>query len=267
MKKFLLLLSVLFVVSCSKDAEEDIKEEPKPFYLDDNGVTVRARDWVTPDTNGQLGGVTYTAVDNATLIDYVYNDYDLTNVVTTLVTDMKDLFFEKRTFNQDIGSWDVSNVTNMGAMFNQATAFNQDIGSWDVRSVINMRAMFNQATAFNQDIGSWNIGSVTNTAYMFWEATAFNKNISFSGTSWNTNAVTTMYGMFYRATAFNQDIGSWDVSKVVKMSNMFSGASSFNQDLTKWCVINITSREHIDFNKDSALTEANLPVWETCPSD
>ena len=34
-------------------------------------------------------------------------------------------------FNQDIGSWDVSNGTNFG-MFYEADAFNQDIGSWDV---------------------------------------------------------------------------------------------------------------------------------------
>jgi len=45
---------------------------------------------------------------------------------------------------------------------------------------------------------------------------------------------------------------------------MFREASSFNQDLTKWCVTNITT-EPTSFNKNSALTNANKPVWATCP--
>ena len=46
------------------------------------------------------------------------------------------------TFNQDISTWDVSNVTNMRAMFFGAVYFNQDIGFWDVGNVTDMEVCF-----------------------------------------------------------------------------------------------------------------------------
>ena len=219
-------------------------EELPPFYLDTNGVTIKARDWVTVGTTGQVGGVTYTAVDNTSLKTMADNDEDVTKVVTTFVTDMKELFKDKRTFNQDIGSWDVSMVTNMSQMFYAVSSkdifvlsstFNQDIGSWDVSSVTNMSGMFLSAFLFNQDIGSWDVSKVIGMEAMF------------SGTLF-----------------FNQDIGSWDVSKVIDMFQMFSSARAFNQDLTKWCVSNILTQPG-GFSDKSTLKEANKPKWGTCP--
>ena len=70
---------------------------------------------------------------------------------------------------------------------------------------------------------------------------------------------------FSDATAFNQDISSWDVSNVTNIAGMFRYASAFNQDLTKWCVTKFTSEPSF-FSQSSALTDANKPVWGTCPS-
>jgi len=44
---------------------------------------------------------------------------------------------------------------------------------------------------------------------------------------------------------------------------MFNSADDFNQDLTGWCVSNVSNRN--DFSINSALTNANKPVWGTCP--
>ena len=52
----------------------------------------------------------------------------------------------------------------MEGMFNSATDFNQDISSWDVSNVIDMEGMFYYAESFNQDISDWDVSSV---GYMY----------------------------------------------------------------------------------------------------
>jgi len=56
-------------------------------------------------------------------------------VCTTPITDMVGVFANNTNFNQDISSWDVSNVTSMNGMFFGANSFNQPIGNWDVSNV------------------------------------------------------------------------------------------------------------------------------------
>ena len=88
------------------------------------------------------------------------------------------MFKNATAYNQDISSWDVSNVNYMYAMFNGATGFNQDISSWDVSNVTNMSYMFSYAFAFNQDIGSWDVSNVSDMERMFRVASSFNQDIS-----------------------------------------------------------------------------------------
>tara|TARA_B100001063_G_scaffold120576_1_gene112561 strand:+ start:247 stop:2361 length:2115 start_codon:yes stop_codon:yes gene_type:complete len=237
-------------------------EEESPFYLDANGVTIKAKEWVTVGTTGKLGGVTYTAVDKATLSDMVEDNKDVAKVVTTLITDMSYMLGDLVTFNQDIGSWDVSNVTNMSRMFvgaageDAATSFNQDISKWDTSKVTDMSQMFEDAVVFSQDIGNWNTSSVTNMTNMFKGATSFNQDIG----SWNTSSVTNMTNMFREATSFSKYIGSWDVGNVTDMTAMFYNATLFNKDIGSWNTTSVTSMNYMF--RGATMFNQGLGNWD-----
>ena len=187
---------------------------------------------------------------------------DVTEVNTSCITDMHDLFFNTFgfNFNQDISNWDVSNVTDMSWMFVEQDNFNQDISSWDVSKVTNMKGIFYKARAFNQDIGKWDVSNVTNMYGVFSDAQKFNQDIS----SWNVSNVTNMGRMFTSTKSFNQDISSWDVSKVTNMKAMFGYRTKFNQDISSWNVSNVTNMSWMfvrtkNFNQDiSSWDVANV---------
>ncbi|MDA8917831.1 BspA family leucine-rich repeat surface protein [Flavobacteriaceae bacterium] len=182
-----------------------------------------------------MNGTLYTVVDDSTIAAQITaQNY---NLVTTRVTNMALLLYNKTSFNSDIAFWDTSSVTNMSGMFKGASSFDSSIGSWDTSSVTTMSQMFAVGTIFNQDIGNWDTSNVTTMFAMFSGSSQFNKDIG----NWDVSSVTDMYGMFQFASAFNQDIGRWNTSNVTGMTKIFDGASQFDQDLSDWCVSNIES--------------------------
>ena len=266
MKKIVLQIILLIFTAQTINAQTVV--------LDTNGVTLKWTGTTVPSpyfvqANPRGTGMEWFAVvDNSTksnITDYARNiqsgityftppnnstPIPFNNIVTTFVTNMDLLFGTNGTpiysFNENISSWDVSNVNTMVYMFSNNYTFNQPIGSWNVSSVTNMSYMFRTASAFNQPIGSWNVSNVTNMSYMFFVASAFNSPID----SWNVSNVTTMAGMFAYATAFNQNIGSWNVSNVTTMAGMFGGggAASFNQPIGPWDVSNVTDMSNMFTN-------------------
>ena len=193
-------------------------DDSNPVYLDDNGVTIKAKDWAEVGMSGEINGFTYTIVDSDTLAEMIANEEDVSALCTSKITLMTDMFTDT-TFNQDIGNWDMSNVTNMANMFANSQ-FNQDIGNWDVSNVTNMYEMF-KGSQFNQDIGNWDVTSVTSMDIMFANS-QFNQDIG----NWDVSNVTNMVYMF-ADTPFNQDIGNWDVSNV-------SSCSGFSDNTPSW---------------------------------
>ncbi|SUZ87812.1 uncharacterized protein METZ01_LOCUS40666 [marine metagenome] len=126
-----------------------------PIVLDNDGITMKAKPDTSVGTTYEINGITYTVVDNTMLKSWISTGKDLSTAVTTLVTDMKELFKNNSSFNTNICSWDVSNVTTMEGMFEGASIFNKDISKWDTNKVTNMDKMFKSCTNFNQDLSKW----------------------------------------------------------------------------------------------------------------
>jgi surface protein len=104
-------------------------------------------------------------------------------------------------FNQPIGSWDVSNVTNMSSMFNYSI-FNQNIGNWDVSSVIDMDSMFRNTLGFDQNLSGWSISNVVSMNTMFGGSSLSTTNynnllIGWSGISRQPNVNFGVQGLIY----------------------------------------------------------------------
>ena len=171
---------------------------PSPLFILANPKGT-GEEWFAVVNNSSNAKITSYANNNTTGINYftksgLSDPVPFKNIVTTLITDMSNMFLQCYTFNSDISSWDTGSVVNMDTMFNSATSFNQNIGSWNTALVQNMYRMFGWALAFNQNIGSWNVSNVTLMSDMFRNAATFNQNLS----GWNVARVssTSRYNVF-----------------------------------------------------------------------
>ena len=227
------------------------------IYIDENGVTIKARETALFGDTQEINGKIYKVVNDALLEQMIANDEDVSIAVTTYITSLSELFKDNESFNQDISSWDTSNVVNMEYLFLSANSFNQDISYWDVSKVESMRSMFNSATVFNQDISNWDVGNVQNMRAMFagsFSEVAFNQDLS----SWDVSSVKNMNLMFYRASSFNSDISLWDVSSVETTSGMFA-ESVFNQPIGNWDVSNVGNMSYMF---DSSVFNQDISSWD-----
>ena len=220
MKKLILLLLFISVIfSCSADDEKDL-----PFYVADNGMTIKAKDWVivgtTADLNdgygvdfvgseGNGGGIQfdrvyYTAVDLAWLKNVLNTYSDLSTLVTTKVEITNEasatgLFL--RTEIKGMENWDVSNWTSMNGLFDSDKPIKSDLSYWDVSNVEDFRLAMQLETT-NPNINNWDVREATNMSGFFSTSSA-NKYIE---------------GM---------DLSEWDVSKVTNCGGFFGGINNW----------------------------------------
>ena len=219
MKKYTLLFVALLIVSCSSEDEKEL-----PFYVDDNGVTIKAKDWVTVGTTADLKGIVfgfnggnggtdlvsfnhsvyYTAVDLAWLKNVINTYSDLSTLVTTKVEITNEasatgLFL--RTEIKGMENWDVSNWTSMYGLFDSDKPIKSDLSYWDVSNVEDFRLAMQLETT-NPNINNWDVSKATNMSGFF-STSSENKYIE---------------GM---------DLSEWDVSKVTNCSGFFGGITNW----------------------------------------
>ena len=117
-------------------------------------------------------------------------------------------------------NWDTSTITNMGSAFSDTENFNQNIGSWDVSNVVFAGGLFNNATAFNNgdsdSIKNWNTGKMTAMNAMFQNAVKFNQSIE----SWDVSKAELMSEMLNGARAFNQSLAGWRLDSLVSTTGL-----------------------------------------------
>ena len=223
---FLLFISVIF--SCSAD---DVIE--LPFYVAENGVTIKVRDWVAIGRTGNLNGlgvaevgsegngggiqfdrVYYTAVDLAWLKSVLNTYSDLSTLVTTKVEITNEdsaagLFL--RTEIKGMENWDVSNWTSMYGLFDSDKPIKSDLSYWDVSNVEDFRLAMQLETT-NPNINNWDVSKATNMSGFFSDSSnnKYIEGIDLSG--WDVTKVTTCNDFFGSIT-------NWPESKKPNFTN------------------------------------------------
>lgn len=110
-----------------------------------------------------------------------------------------------------------------GVCFSECYEFNQNIDSWDTSEVTYMDGMFDRATCFNQPLNSWKTGKVKFMRRMFQGASSFDQPLD----KWDVSRVETAEMMFKNATSFSQPLDMWQISRDCDVNDMFLNAPCF----------------------------------------
>jgi len=190
----------------------------------------------TTITNDNIKKYVEYYIENKDKLPWDLKDKQIGQWDVSKVTDMRELFDGRTSFDEPLNDWNVSNVTNMNSMFSNCYNFNSPLNKWDVSRVTDMGSMFMNCFKFNQPFfneelnRNWNVSNVVNMNNMFQDCRMFNQELN----SWNVSNVRNMDSMFMNCRFFNKALNSWNVSNVRNMDSMFKFCSKFNQELNRW---------------------------------
>ena len=160
---------------------------------------------------------------------------DFTNIDTSNVTSMVDLFNRCQAQHLGLSSFNTKNVTNMSCMFYGCQAQQLDLSSFNTENVTSMYCMFYDCKAQQLDLSSFNTQNVTNMEHMFDNCKAQQLDLS----SFNTQNVTNMRSMFYRCQAQQLDLSSFNTQNVTDILFTFSSCQAQKIVVNKKWIKNI----------------------------
>lgn len=155
---------------------------------------------------------------------------DLSNINTSMVTNMYSMFASNSLTTLDLSNFDTSRVTNMSAMFASCgQLLNLNLKDFNTSNVLDMSNMFNGVGFKNIDVSSFDTSNVTNMMCMF----IGTKLVSLDISNFNTSKVTNMTAMFVNCTDLvNLKLGEFDTSNVFSMSSMFQSDANLVTEIT-----------------------------------
>jgi surface protein len=151
---------------------------------------------------------------------------DVSNLDTSNVTDMKNMFYNCRALTSlDVSNFNTSKVKNMSYMFGfcNLLALLEGLNNFNTNNVTDMSQMFNSCNNLaTLDLSSFDTSKVTNMSSMFYYCTNLT---SLDVSSFDTSNLTNMSGIFQSCVKLTSlDLSNWDVSKVTAsyaVSNAF----------------------------------------------
>lgn len=196
---------------------------------------------------------------------YNVTSLDLSNLNTSKVTDMTNMFSGCGISSLDLSGFDTGSVTSMDSMFTGCGQLSSiDLSNFDTRNVTTMEFMFNRCTSLTSlSLSSFNTNKVTRMIGMFSDCRGLT---SLDLRSFDTSNVTDMIEMFYGCSGLTSlNLSSFNTSKVTSMRTMFYGCSGLTSlDLSNFdtrnvqdyimMFRNVTADVYIGENWNSAMT-------------
>jgi len=144
-----------YTKGCASETFESITGELVPIYSTLSPTDAPRTEFNDKDEL-QVATIAWINDESAALTEYG----DIQTWRTGKVTNMMNLFNNKKTFNADLSQWDTSAVTTMNQMFASCPKFNINLSEWNVNAVTDMGGMFAYAAEFDQVL-CWDTSKVT----------------------------------------------------------------------------------------------------------